>query len=263
MMDLKELKKLAKTLGFHSIAANWDKYSQESWLEPLLVAEAEEKERRSLERRIKEAQIGQFKPMSEFDWSWPEKIDRDQVEDLFTLSFLEENVNVVLLATNGLGKTMISQNLAYKALLAGYTTRFVKASKMLDELLECESAATRRSRLKKLCRVGLLVIDEVGYMSYDNRYADLLYEVISERYQKKPTIVTTNKAFSEWSEIFPNAACVVTLVDRLTHQAELILLEGESYRHHEAEVRAKAKREERKVKAAEKSRKNSKQKSKD
>lgn len=259
-MDKKELKKLAQSLKLHGIEAEWEKYSEEPWLEPLLVAENTEKERRSLERRIKAAQIGQFKPMSEFDWSWPTKIDREQVEDLFSMSFLKENVNVVLSATNGLGKTMISQNLAYKALMEGYTARFVKASKMLDELLECDGAAKRRSRLRALCRVGLLVIDEVGYMSYDSRYADLLYEVISERYQKKPTIVTTNKAFKEWGEIFPNAACVVTLVDRLTHHADLIRIEGESYRHHEAELRAKAKREERKAKAAEKSRKKSKPK---
>lgn len=248
MTDKKELKKLASKLGFRAVEANWSEYAEAPWLEALLRAEDTERERRSLERRIKEADIGQFKPMAEFDWSWPQKINRDQVEELFSLSFLDESANVVLVATNGLGKTMISQNLAYKALLAGHKTRFVKASKMLDELLQCEGGPARRRRIKKFCQPSLLVVDEVGYMSYDNRYADLLYEVISERYQKKSTIVTTNRAFTEWSEIFPNAACVVTMVDRLTHNAELILVEGESYRHHEAEEKAKAKEKARKAK---------------
>jgi DNA replication protein DnaC len=250
MTDLKELKKLAGKLGFRAIEANWHEYAEQQWLEKLLREEEMEREKRSLERRIKDADIGQFKPMSDFDWSWPKSIDRERVEDLFSLNFLGEKENVVLLATNGLGKTMISQNLAYKAMLSGYKTRFVKASKMLDDLLQCETASARRRRIKALCRIELLAIDEVGYMSYDNRYADLLYEVISERYQKNSTIITTNKAFTDWGEIFPNAACVVTMVDRLTHKAELIPIEGESYRHHEAELLAQAKANARKAKKA-------------
>jgi DNA replication protein DnaC len=255
MTDLRELKKLASKLGFRAIEANWHEYSEHEWLEKLLREEEAEREKRSLERRIKEANIGQFKPMSEFDWTWPKKIDRERIEELFSLDFLRNKENVVLVATNGLGKTMISQNLAYKALLSGHKTRFVKASKMLDELLQCESAAARRRRIKSLCRIDVLAVDEVGYMSYDNRYADLLYEVISERYQNNSTIITTNKAFTDWGEIFPNAACVVTMVDRLTHKAELIAIEGESYRHHEAELLAQAKAEARKAKSAAKKRK--------
>ncbi len=239
--DLKDLQKLASRLGLRAIESNWSQYADEPWLADLLKAEESEREKRSLERRIREAQIGQFKPMAEFDWSWPEKVDRQQVEDLFSLSFLLQKENVILLATNGLGKSMIAQNLAFSALMAGHNTRCVKASKMLDELLECDGAASRKRRMKKLCRVELLVVDEVGYMSYDNRYADLLYEVISERYQKQSTIITTNKAFTDWGEIFPSAGCVVTMVDRLTHNAELIRIEGESYRQNEAKEKAKAK----------------------
>lgn len=248
MVDMKELRKLAGTLGFRAIEANWHDYSDKEWLVPLLKAEEKEREGRGLQSRIKEAEIGQFKPIAEFDWSWPQKIDREQIEDLFSLNFIEEKANVIFLATNGLGKTMISQNLAYKALLAGYKARFVKASKMLDELLQCVDAVSRRRRIRKLCKIDVLAIDEVGYMSYDNRYADLLYEVISERYQNKSTIITTNKAFTDWSEIFPNAACVVTMVDRLTHNAELVPIEGESYRLHEAEQKAKDKEAARKAK---------------
>lgn len=242
MIDLKER---AKKLGLRAIEADWDRYAGESWLQPFIAAEELERDRRSLERRLREAQIGQFKPMSQFNWEWPEQIDREQIEELFTLDFLRKKFNAVLVSTNGLGKTMIAQNLASTALSQGYTTRFVKASQMLSNLVECDGASARARRLKKYCTADLLVIDEVGYMSYDNRYADLLYEVISGRYQKASTVVTTNKGFKQWGEIFPNAACVVTMVDRLVHHSETVLIEGESYRQHEALERAAAKEKER------------------
>lgn len=242
----KELKERAKRLGFNAIVASWDHYANQPWLEALLIAEEQEKDRRSLERRIKDAQIGQFKPMSEMDWDWPERIDRGQIEDLFSLSFLDEKANVAFVGTNGVAKTMIAQNLAHVALTEGHSTRFIPASQMLSQLAGCDGASARAKCLRKFCSADLLVIDEVGYLDYDNKYADLLFEVISGRYQKKSTILTTNKSFKQWGEIFPNAACVVTLVDRLLHKAEVILIEGQSYRHKEAEERAAAKDKERK-----------------
>jgi DNA replication protein DnaC len=238
---MSELRDLARTLGFRAIDANWQEYAEAGWLRGLLEAEQKERERRGLERRLKEANIGQFKPMSEFDWSWPKEIDRDQVEDLFSLEFLKKPENIILVGTNGLGKTMIAQNLAYQAVMTGSATLVVKASAMLDALLQCGEGNSRKRMQKKLCRLALLVIDEIGYMSYSNQYADLLYEVISGRYEQRPTIVTTNTVFKEWGEIFPNAACVVTLVDQLVHHSEIITIEGPSWRHHEAEERAAAK----------------------
>lgn len=242
-----KLKERAKKLGLNGIAARWSEYENQEWLEPLIEIEEKERDRRSLERRIREARIGHFKPISEFDWNWPTQVQREQIEELFSLSFLDECANVVLVGTNGLGKTMIAQNVAHTALMRGISTRFIKASDMLNELVECDGSAARRRALNKYSKAGLLVIDEVGYMSYDNRFADLLYEVISARYQKYSTIVTTNKTFKEWSDIFPNAACVVTLVDRLVHRAETVFIDGESYRHKEALERAAEKEKSRKT----------------
>jgi DNA replication protein DnaC len=237
------LKEIARKLGLRIVVSNWDQYENQAWLKPFLLAEEKERDRRSFERRIREAHIGQFKPMSEseFDWTWPTKIDRELVEELFNLDFLQEKSNVVLVGNNGVGKTMIAQNLAYAALMTGVHTRFVKASEMLNELIECDGSMARRRCLRKYCTVGLLVIDEVGYMDYDNRFADLLYEVVAGRYEKSVTILTTNKSFKQWGTIFPNAACVVTLVDRLLHKAEMVVIEGQSYRHKEATERAAAK----------------------
>lgn len=245
-----ELRKLARSLGFYAIDAGWHEYAEAVWLKDLLEAERKERERRGLERRLKEANIGRFKSMSEFDWSWPKKVDRLQVEELFSLNFMEKPENIVLIGTNGLGKTMIAQNLVYQAVMSGYGAQVVKASAMLDALLQCGDGSRRKRLMGKLCRIPLLLIDEVGYMSYSNKYADLLYEVISGRYEKRPTIVTTNTAFKFWGEIFPNAACVVTLVDQLVHHSEIVTIEGDSWRHHEAEERAAEKQKLRRGKQA-------------
>ena len=238
---MSELKDKAKRLGLKAIVANWEHYEKQEWLKTFLLAEEQERDHSSLLRRTREACIGQFKPMSEFDWAWPTKIDREHVEELFDMDFLKEQANIVLVGTNGLGKTMIAQNLAYQTMISGKSTRFVKASQMLNELIECDGSMSRRRCLQKYCRPKLLVIDEVGYLDYDNRSADLLYEVISGRYQNNSTIVTTNTGFTEWQKLFPNAACAVTLVDRLVHKSETVVIEGKSYRHKEALERAAAK----------------------
>ena len=100
--------------------------------------------------------------------------------------------------------------------------------------------STLQRRLRHYARPQLLVIDEVGYLSYSNRHADMLFQLVSRRYQNKSTLITTNRAFGEWNEVFPNAACVVSLVDRLVHNAEIVAIEGESYRLKEARDRADA-----------------------
>jgi DNA replication protein DnaC len=192
-----ELKKKAKQLGLQAIVARWPEYCNQSWLPSLLQEEEAERDQRSMDRRIKEAKLGQFKPMSEFDWKWPRKIDRELVDELFSLQFLNGASNVVLVGPNGNGKSMIAQNLGFQALIAGHSVRFTKASELLDELSAADGAFARRRCLKKYSMVGLLIVDEVGYLSYDNRYADLLYEVITARYQNRSTIVTTNRPFQE------------------------------------------------------------------
>src|SRR3990167_3857188 len=240
-----ELIATAKRLGFHGMVAHWEDYSTQPWLQNLLVLEEEERQLRSSARRIRDAKIGQFRPLAEFDWTWPKRIDRELVEELFTFNFLSQTTNVVFMAPNGLGKTMLAQNLAYQALLAGHDAKFVKASKLLDELSACDGAHARKRCLRKYCGVDLLLIDEVGYMRYGDHHADLLYEVISERYQNRSTIVTTNKPFKECGEVFPNAACVVTLVDQLMHKAEIVVIEGDSYRQKEAKERAEAREKQR------------------
>ncbi|MDI7268501.1 MAG: ATP-binding protein, partial [Myxococcota bacterium] len=210
-MGRPDLRTLAHALGLHGLLARWDELGQQPWVADLLAVEEQERQRRSLERRIKNARIGRFKPMADFDWAWPVSIDREAVEELFGLGFAREAVNVVLVGPNGCGKTMILQNLAYQAILAGFTVRFTSASAMLNDLAAQDGARAFQLAMRRYCNPQILAVDELGYLSYDNRHADLLFEVVTRRYGEKPIIVSTNKAFGDWGEVFPNAACVVTL----------------------------------------------------
>jgi DNA replication protein DnaC len=241
-----ELLERAQKLGLWGLCARWSELGAQPWVQTLLEAEEQQRLQRSLERRIKSAHLGCFRPLGDFDWAWPRRIDRAQIEDLFTLGCIKEAENILLVGPNGVGKTMIAQNLAHHAVLLGHHVVFVSAAALLSDLGQRDTTWSREQRLRRYVRPALLCIDEVGYLSYDNRAADLLFEVITRRYQRgaNSTLITTNKPFAQWNEVFPNAACVVTLIDRLTHRAELVQIEADSYRLKESKQRAqdKAKR---------------------
>lgn len=231
------LQQRAQVLGLHGLLAHWDSVQKQPWVPSLLDWEEQERAHRGLARRIKAARIGRFRPFCDFDWAWPKKIDRETVEDYFRLDFIEQADNLVLLGPNGVGKTMLAQNLCHQALLRGIPTLFTTASAMLADLSERHTGHALQQRFRYYARPKLLAIDEIGYLSYDGRSADLLFEVVTRRYQKVATVITTNKPFTQWHEIFPNASCVVTLIDRLTHQAEVVQIEADSYRLKEARAR--------------------------
>jgi DNA replication protein DnaC len=229
----------ARALGLIGLVGAWDELGHEPWVDRLLACEEKARQARSLERRVSAARLGRFKPVCDFDWAWPKKLDRALLDELFTLRFVREGTNVILLGPNGVGKSTLAQNLAHHALLAGHTVRYTTASDMLHDLAAQESTRALSQRLGRYCQPQLLCVDEVGYLSYDGRYADLLFEVVTRRYdQERPIVLTTNKPFGEWAQVFPNASCVVTLVDRLMHRAELVAIEAESYRLREANERA-------------------------
>jgi len=252
-INVAELRAQATELRLHGLLAHWAEVMANpeaaSRVAQWLGWEARERSRRSLERRLRAAHIGQFKPLADFDWTWPGQIDRGAVEDLMALQFLADATNVVLVGPNGVGKTMCACNLGYQAVLAGHTVLFVTAGQLLGDLAALDSDSTLRRRLRHYAAPDLLLIDEVGYLSYSNRHADLLFELVSRRYQHKSTVITTNKAFAEWGEVFPNAACVVSLVDRLMHRAEVVRIEGDSYRAKEAQERVTARTRQRMAKA--------------
>lgn len=242
--DRDPLRARVQGLGLHGLCARWTEIGDEPWVTTLVEIEESERRRRSLERRLAAAKIGAARPMADFDWKHPKKIPRDRIEELFELRFLEGQGeaspprNVVVLGPNGVGKTMIAKNLAHQAVSRGLRVLFTEASAMLADLGAQDGPAALRRRLHRYIKPELLVLDEIGYLTYNDRSADLLFQVVNGRYQRSSTILTTNLAFGDWGGVFPNATCVVTLVDRLCHYAEVIAIEGESYRLKESRERS-------------------------
>lgn len=222
--------------------ATRQRWSPTRLLEQVVAAELEDRSRRSVERRLKCARLGRFKPVADWDWDWPTALDRPALERILTLDFLARADNVLLVGAQGLGKTMLAKNLVHHAVLAGHTALFTTASDLLLDLNGQETARALERRLKHYARPTLLAVDEIGYLAYDARAADLLFQIVSRRYEHRAILITTNLPFKRWDTIFPNASCAVALIDRLTHHAEILVIEGESYRRREAELTQKQRR---------------------
>ena len=250
-----DLKTRLRALGLVITAADLDdlialatkkRWGPQQIIEHIVEVEEKDRARRGLERRRARSRLDRFKPIADFDWDWPKKIDRALIESAVRLDFVESARNIVLVAPQGLGKTMIAQNIAHQAILGGHGVLFISAAQLLLDLAAQESARALERRLKYYARVGLLIIDEIGFLAFDNRNADLLFQVVSRRYEKKSLVLTTNLAFRDWPTIFPNATCATALIDRVVHHADVIAIEGESYRAREAERDAKVRRSKKK-----------------
>jgi DNA replication protein DnaC len=234
------------TARFHYLASNLDDFiarATKSKLGPMEVIneivrlEVQDRKSRTTERRLAASKVGRVKPMSEFDWLWPREIDRPAVERALALEFVNDDANVILIGPQGIAKTMIAKNIAHNAVMAGHTALCVTAAQLTNDLNQQESMRSLENRLRHYIRPDVLVVDEVGYLSFDSRSADLLFQIISRRYEVGPIVMTTNLAFKDWPTIFPGSACVAAMIDRLTHHAEIISIEGDSYRRRESMAR--------------------------
>jgi DNA replication protein DnaC len=181
--------------------ATKQKWSPLQLIEAIARSESADRAARNLQRRLKMARLGRFKPIADFDWDWPKKIDRELVERALRLGFIEEQHNLILMGANGLGKTCIAKNIAYAAVMAGKSVIFRTASELITDL-SCESHHLRRRKFRAYARVDLLCIDEIGYLSYDSDAADLLYEVVNRRYEEGAIMITTNRLCTAVHNLF-------------------------------------------------------------
>lgn len=201
------------------------------YLSELIKEESNLKKDRTIQRRIRMARFPVIKTLDQFDWSWPKKINKPQIQNLFRLKFIENQTNVVFIGGVGLGKTHLASALGYQACLKGYTVLFISAIDSINNLISSQKKGLLKQELKKYLKPDLLIIDELGYLPIDNKGADLLFQIISQRYEQGSVVITTNRVFKEWPKIFNNDSTLTSaLLDRLLHHVEATLIEGDSYR---------------------------------
>jgi DNA replication protein DnaC len=212
-------------------AAARDGRSHLQFLEQLLAGEVALRQDRSVQRRIQDARFPVVKTLAGWNWNWPTKINRMQVEHLFELEFLASHSNVVFVGPTGVGKSHLATALAHAACLRGHRVLFAVAIDIVNRLSAAESNRHLARELKRYQSPELLLIDELGYLALDKRGAELLFQVITKRYERGSILLTTNIAFKDWPRIFAGDATMTSaLLDRLLHHAQPVVIEGESYR---------------------------------
>ena len=210
--------------------------ARESWphgrfLEQLVAGEVARRDEALITRRVKAARLPGIKTLDGFDWSWPKKINRAQVQHLFRLDFIPKHGNVILLGGVGVGKTHLAISLAHTACLQGMTALFTSAVDIVNSLAAAQATGGVKREMARLLKPSVLIVDELGYLPIDKFGADGLFQVISQRYERGSTIITSNRSFKQWPEIFNNDSTLTSaLLDRLLHHAESVVIEGRSYR---------------------------------
>jgi DNA replication protein DnaC len=206
-------------------------WSHLDYLERLLEGEYLRRQAKAVERRIQLARFPVIKTVEQFQWNWPEAINELKVKNLFRLGFVAQKTNVVFLGPVGTGKTHLASALGYEACQRGHSVLFTTAIDIVNHLLAAQVAHRLKTELKKYLSPSVLVCDELGYLPLDKIGADLLFQVISKRYEQGSLIITTNKPFKQWSEIFNNDATIASaILDRLLHRSEAVVIKGRSYR---------------------------------
>jgi DNA replication protein DnaC len=201
------------------------------YLGQLVEGEARWRQDRATQRRIRLARFPVIKTLDQFRWDWPSQINRELIQHHFTLSFLKAHINLFYLGGVGLGKTHLSIALGYEVCLKGHSVLFTTAIDIINTLSAAKSTGRLKQEMKKYAKPILLIVDELGYLPIDKSGADLLFQVISLRYEQGSTLITSNRAFKDWPKIFNNdSTLTAALLDRLLHHAETVVIEGKSYR---------------------------------
>jgi DNA replication protein DnaC len=238
--DHDSLNKLLLRLQLPFIRANYHELAQTAaeqhwdhleYLKRLIEGEIARREDKSLVQRIRRARFPLTKTLDQFQWNWPKKINRPQIQNLFRLNFIEQKSNAIFLGGVGLGKTHLCIALGHEACVRGYSVLFTTAIDIIHTLSAAASTGSLKRTMQRYLKPKLLVVDELGYLPIDKRGADLLFQIISERYERGAILMSTNRAFKNWPEIFNNDTTLTSaLLDRLLHHADTCVVEGKSYR---------------------------------
>src|SRR5437667_5847796 len=215
-------------LAKHAAQKAW---SHVDYLTKLMEGEANVRRDRATKSRIRLARFPVIQTLDQFRWDWPTRLNRLQVQNHFRLEFVSEKANLIFLGGVGLGKTHLATALGYAACLQGYSVLFASAIDVINTLSAAKGAGRLKQELKKYTKPALLILDELGYLPIDKAGADLLFQVISLRYEQGALIITSNRAFKDWPTIFNHDSTLTSaILDRLLHHAETIVIEGKSFR---------------------------------
>jgi DNA replication protein DnaC len=208
-----------------------DNWSHFQLLEKLIEGEVQQRQERAMRRLVQYAHFPVIKTIDQFRWSWPAKINRPQIQELFRLAFLKENTNVIFLGGVGLGKTHLATAIGHTACIKGHSVLFTTAIDVINTLSTAQTTGRFRQELNRFLKPNLLILDELGYLPIDKTGADILFQIFSQRYERGSIIVTSNRAYKNWSEIFNHDATLTSaILDRLLHHAETVIIEGNSFR---------------------------------
>jgi DNA replication protein DnaC len=206
-------------------------WSHVDYLTTLTQGEADLRRDRATQNRIRQARFPVIKTLDQFRWDWPTVINRMQVQNHFSLGFIKDKANLIYLGGVGLGKTHLATALGYTACLQGYSVLFTSAIDVINTLSVTKTSGRLKQEIKKYTKPSLLILDELGYLPIDKAGADLLFQVISLRYEQGSILITSNRAYKEWPKIFNNDSTLTSaILDRLLHHAETVVIEGKSFR---------------------------------
>jgi DNA replication protein DnaC len=230
--NLKSLKlsTIIRNLASHLRQAKQDKLEYEEFLLNLTEAEVQVRKENGRKRRLREAKFPLIKPLETFDFGAAPQLDARLIKELSGCEYVDKSRNIIFLGKSGTGKTHLATGLGMEACKHGIRTRFVTGCGLANELIEARDEKILGRAVKRYAGYGLLIIDELGYVPFSKEGAQLIFQILAERHERKPVMITTNMGFGDWTQIFGDPSMTAALLDRITHKAHVISCTWESYR---------------------------------